>query len=177
MNRCKVCAKIGRDANHYTKVHGVVVCPTIKNAVCKVCGLKGHFQDHCTTGSTKDHCTKGSTKDHCKENQGITPIVKAYATIVKAADPKQQGYSPTTEDDITDEEDTTTTQIKHANQPVKFEPEVKLATPEVKHANQPVKFEPEVKHANQPVKLAPWAKPNTQIYKKSSWAYDSDEEE
>jgi hypothetical protein len=181
MNRCKVCAKIGRDANHYTKVHGVVVCPTIKNAVCKVCGLKGHFQDHCTKGSTKDMV---STKDHCKENQEITPIVKAeatnvkaeativkaeativkaYATIVKGEAPKQQGYSPTTEDDITDEEDTTTTQIKHANQPVKFEPEVKLATPQVKLANQSVK-------------LAPWAKPNTQMYKKSSWAYDSDEE-
>jgi hypothetical protein len=77
--------------------------------------------------------------------------VKAYATIVKGEAPKQQGYSPTTEDDITDEEDTTTNQIKLANQPVK--------------------------HATPQIKLAPWAKQNTQIYKKSSWAYDSDEEE
>jgi hypothetical protein len=77
---------------------------------------------------------------------------------VKAEAPKQQGYSPTTEDDITDEEDTTTTQIKHAT------PEVKHATPEV------------IKLATPQIKLAPWANPNTQIYKKSSWAYDSDEE-
>jgi hypothetical protein len=97
--------------------------------------------------------------------------MKAYATIVKGEATKQQGYSPTTEDDITDEEDTITPQIKLADQPVKFEPEVKLA-------NQPVKLAtPQVKLANQPVKLAPWAKPNTQMYKKSSWAYDSDEEE
>ena len=47
MNRCKVCARIGKDANHYTKVHGVVVCPVIKNAICKRCGKNGHFQDHC----------------------------------------------------------------------------------------------------------------------------------
>ena len=83
---------------------------------------------------------------------------------MKAEAPKQQGYSPTTEDDITDEEDTTTPEVKLANQPVK------LANQPVKHANQTVK------HATPEVKLAPWAKPNTQIYKKSSWAYDSDEE-
>jgi hypothetical protein len=47
MNRCKVCARIGKDSNHYTKVHGVVVCPVIKNAVCRRCGKTGHFHDHC----------------------------------------------------------------------------------------------------------------------------------
>jgi hypothetical protein len=46
--RCVICVNVGKDANHYTKHNGVVVCPVIKNNVCRNCGKKGHFQDHCT---------------------------------------------------------------------------------------------------------------------------------
>ena len=51
--QCKICVTIGRDANHYTKHNGVVVCPVIKNNICSKCCKKGHFADHCNKTSDK----------------------------------------------------------------------------------------------------------------------------
>jgi len=45
--QCKICVNIGRDADHYTKQNGMVVCPVIKHNLCSRCGKKGHFPDHC----------------------------------------------------------------------------------------------------------------------------------
>jgi len=56
---CKVCFDSGKSeaifTGHFTKNRdGKVTCQTILAHNCKVCGHKGHFEDHCRKGNKKE---------------------------------------------------------------------------------------------------------------------------
>ena len=48
---CKICCDTGKSASEYKshniRERGVVVCPVLKETVCKYCKTKGHMMSHC----------------------------------------------------------------------------------------------------------------------------------
>ena len=91
---CDTCYRKGLSekeyTSHYTKSEpgprGVVVCPTILNAVCKACGMKGHW-------ASEKFCSvvrrEARQKDRMEQDQKRTaaakPVAKKTTTNVYAA--------------------------------------------------------------------------------------------
>ena len=92
---CDTCYRKGLSekeyTSHYTKSEpgprGVVVCPTILNAVCKACGMKGHWasEKFCSVVRREAKEDRRYKEQDQKRTAAAKPVVKKTTTNVYAA--------------------------------------------------------------------------------------------
>ena len=93
---CDTCYRKGLSekeyTSHYTKSEpgprGVVVCPTILNAVCKACGMKGHWASEKFCSVVRREAKERRYKEQDQKKTAAAaakPVVKKTTTNVYAA--------------------------------------------------------------------------------------------
>ena len=90
---CDTCYRKGLSereyTSHYTKSEpgprGVVVCPTILNAVCKACGMKGHWASEKFCSVVRREARQKDRREQEQKMAAAKPVVKKTTTNVYAA--------------------------------------------------------------------------------------------
>ena len=90
---CDTCYRKGLSekeyTSHYTKSEpgprGVVVCPTILNAVCKACGMKGHWASEKFCSVVRREARQKDRREQEQKMAAAKPVAKKTTTNVYAA--------------------------------------------------------------------------------------------
>ena len=88
---CKICCDTGKSASEYKshniRERGVVVCPVLKETVCRYCKTKGHMMSHCVAlKEKKGHATDVKSKKSVVHMQQTQPAKRKASLPSNAFD-------------------------------------------------------------------------------------------